>query len=222
MQIKDIIRIRNITILITLTCAAIVANLYLMDTNSDNVNALVDYIMYSNQCVQLEEDIAINNLPESCSMLLRNDSLYKSSPDHLQAKSFSTVEEMTEFVDGWIYGDTVKVNPYINAYIKQSLWEYADWCINEESEEYWHMKYIASQMTGGYSYARQIKYKWYKLCYNNTPFAVIVLVFVFVFVNVLCIMYCLNGSKRISKTVKKMPRWENEYSGNNSENSEEN
>lgn len=220
MQIEQFTKVRNVSIAVTITCALVVLLCYAMDTNANDVHALQGYIYYANQCIE-NEDIG-GQLPESCSMLLRNDLLYKSSPDHMQKTFFTTVKEMEEFVDGYEYVTSVRINPYINAYIKQSLWEYADWCIDEESSDYWHMKYIASQKTGGYSYARQIKYRWYKLGYENAPFIVILSVFIFIFINVLCALYGLNGTIGKPKVVKKIPKWNNDYSDGKSENSEEN
>lgn len=194
MQIEEFTRVRNVSIAVTITCALIILLCHAMDTNANDVGALRDYIAYAEDAMS-GEDIP-EGLPESCSMLLRNDSIYKSNPDRVRDVLFDTVGEMEEFVDGWTFADTHKINPYINAYIKQSLWEYADWCINEESDDYWHMKYIASQKTGGYSYARQIKYKWYKVGYENAPFIVMLSLFTFVFINVLCIIYGLKGTSR--------------------------
>ncbi len=200
MQIEQFTRIRDISIVLTITTVLVIMLCHGMDTNTNDVNALHDYIHYSRQCVDTEYEVDDNT--ESCSVLLRNDSIYKSDPDHIPAMSMKTVEEQEAFVNGWTYADTHKINPYINAYIKQSLWEYADWCVDEESADYWHMKYIASQKTGGYSYARQIKYKWYKLAYENSPFIVMISAFLFVFVNILCILYGLSGTSKRSRVNK--------------------
>lgn len=208
MQIKQFTRIRNMSIVITITCALIVMICYKVDTNRKDIAAICGYIYYANQCIV--GDDTIGDLPDSCNMLLHNDSVYKSIPEHEVAIKFETVEEMEAFVDGYDYSELGKINPYINAYIKQSLWEYADWCIDEDSQDYWHMKYVASQKTGGYSYARQIKYKWYKLLYEKVPFIVIISALVFVFVNVLCILYGLSGVSSKRTTVKEMPKWHND------------
>lgn len=199
MQVEKYVRLRNMSIAVTLFCVFVILQCYMFDTGNISVEALKDYISYSSQCVKYGDSLKI--LPDSCSVLLRDDSRYKSNPEHEPILSFDTVEQMEEFVAGWTYGDSRRINPYINAYIKQSLWEYADWCINEESDDYWHMKYVASQMTGGYSYARQIKYKWYKLLYENSPFIFIVSTFTVIFVNVFCFMYMFKGAtekKRIN------------------------
>lgn len=210
MQIAQFVRIRNVSIVVTIVCAFIIFACHRIDTNSNDVNALRNYMEYSRSCVEGGDSSSF--APESCSVILRDDSIFKSNPDHVKTTSYNTVEELEEFVDGWSYADTHYVNPYVKAYIKQSLWEYADWCINEESDDYWHMKYVASQKTGVYSYTRQITYKWYKLIYEKSPFIVMASLFTFVFVNVLCIIYGLNGSTGKVTPIKKMPRWTNDCS----------
>lgn len=205
MQIKQFTRIRNMSIIITVICTSIICMCYSMDTGFNEVFAICSYMNYSRTCV---EGGTVENFKTSCSTLLRDDSIYKADPDKIRSKTFNTVEEMEKFVDGWDCDE--KINPYVDAYIKQSLWEYADWCINIESSDYWHMKYVASQKTGAYSYARQIKYKWYKLAYENSPFVFMISLFVFVFSNVLCILYGLSGAFGKRKPVKKIPKWRND------------
>lgn len=209
MQIEQFTKIRKKSIIITILCAFVILMCHYVDTETTNVNAILDYMRYSRECVKDGDDMEFY-LFESCSILLRNDSIFKSDPDHISSKSFDSVEEMEEFVNGWGYDNTHNVNPYISAYVKQSLWEYADWCINEESPDYWHMKYVASQKTGGYSYARQIKYRWYKIAYEKAPFIVVLSFFIFVFVNVLYIVYGLSATDTKGSPVKRMPRWHND------------
>ena len=41
-----------------------------------------------------------------------------------------------------------------------STWILIDHNLVEDTEDYWHMKYIASDKIGKYNYAVLIKYKW--------------------------------------------------------------
>ena len=210
MQIKEFTKVRNISVIVTILSAIIIFVCYTIDIRSDDVSALRKYITYSRTMV---EDAVLVAQLESCSLLMKEDMLYKSDPDHVPRIRFETVEDMEAFIDGWDSTNTYSISPYINAYIKQSLWEYADWCIDESSDDYWHMKYVASQKTGAYSYARQIKYRWQKLLHENIPFISISAMFMFVFVNIVCILYGFSGSRRTSSKNIKIPKQNNDSDG---------
>lgn len=211
MQIRQFTRIRNMSMAVTIICAFIIFASFFMDTNREDVGALRSYMAYSRLTVLGgESDIPTS---ESSSTLMREDARYKADPNHEARIQFDTVDSMQSFVDEWEAANMYQVSPYVNAYIKQSLWEYADWCISEDSPDYWHMKYIASQKTGGYSYARQIKYRWLKFKFDNSPFIVTLAFITFVFVNVVCALYGLSGSMQKTQLNKKMPKWYNDYTG---------
>jgi hypothetical protein len=124
------------------------------DHNQEYINALSSYMkrMYElcNDSTVITDDLGATDL-------VRMNDAYMNNPDNRMNVSISTMDEMNEFVDN--LAGVENSNNWVNSYIRYSAWHWAEFSLDEESDEYWHMKYVSSSMSSGCNYLILITYK---------------------------------------------------------------
>lgn len=143
-------------------------------------NVFISYINYTDKNIyKLDKSANFKNLTE---MLHYNRDAMNNSIDDtktiLSIKSFDDIDTVVEDITN-LGVDTC--SNWVRCYILYSTYNWIEGCIDESSEEYWHMKYVTNQDVGKYNYAILIKYKWFGFFILNYYTIMVILIAIILF-----------------------------------------
>ena len=147
----------NITLSILLViCYASVFILYTLTHKTYDVKAMKHYYAYINDnvypVVDIPDEVALDQLVNANKFVMTD----ANDIEQLKVK-ITTVEELDLFISNFKFADDA--SNWVRCYIYYSAYNWAEFCIDENAEEYWHIKYEANKQVGAYNYGTLIKYK---------------------------------------------------------------
>lgn len=177
---QDIISVLSLFIIVF--CLGSISILCKVDRRENDVAALKNLIYHMSDVCDNTKDLDMyGELGKS--ELIRMCETYKSNPENQSKVEISTMDELNEFISK--FATSYEVNDWVRCYIKYTAYQFAENSLNEDSEDYWHMKYVTSNAVSTYNYSILIKYKveGFIVKYSNIiAFCeLIIVIFVFVF-----------------------------------------
>ena len=150
---------RNLNILLAiflLICYSSIFILYMLTHDTYDVKAMKHYYDYINSNVyeigSVPEEIALDQLVNANKFAM-TEAIDKTKLLY----EINTVDDLAEFIDNFKFADDA--SNWTRCYIYYCAYNWAEFCINDEAEDYWHVKYETNKQVGVYNYGTLIKYK---------------------------------------------------------------
>lgn len=148
--------INILLILVLLSLYSLVGLSYRLCHNTVDTYNMNKYYDIINEQVYDIDTIGFSNL--GIDNLVRINSKFMNDAKADPKMWITDLNELDAFVNQFEF--TPKSTNWVNSYIKYSVWNWAEYCLDGDSDEYWHMKYIASDKVASYNYGIIIKYKF--------------------------------------------------------------
>lgn len=189
----------GINVIILLLSLYIISNsIYGINHYRDNVDALKSMIETVNN--QSENEVKLDEKKTYDSYLLLEfitDNIL-NNPELTLNVAISSEEELDNFIS--LFDVTNDCSKWAECYIKYTAYCLAEYSLNEDCDEYWHLKYIAHDKALSYNYGILIGNKYDGFIFKYTPtisfICYLLAMFLVVFWIVVDLLYMFTGGNK--------------------------
>lgn len=174
-------------------------NIFSVNHYNSNINAIKSMIEIVSS--QSKNELELNEETTYDSYLLLEfitDNIL-NNPELMLDVSISSEEELDKFIS--LFNMMDDCSKWTRCYIKYTAYCLAEYSLNEDCDEYWHLKYIAHDKALSYNYGILIGNKYDGFIFKYTPtisfICYLSMMFLIIFWTVVDLLYIFTGGNKI-------------------------
>lgn len=153
-----------ILFVVFLVYVTIISILSSISKDKDDMSALAAYFTYVNENIC---DTYID--PETLSdytigQIVRANNLVMSDVDNVSKLRITSVDQMQDITDKFDFSNT---SQYVKGYILKCLYQWFEFSIDENSDDYWQLKYTTSHNVAVYTYVVTVDNSMYNFYFAH-------------------------------------------------------